>query len=48
MFSFYVLILIIVPPILAFMELIRMLKYLRDICNWKRDMKDDQESFESS
>jgi len=48
MFSFYVMILIIVPPILAFMELIRMLRYLRDICNWKRDMKDEEESFGSS
>jgi hypothetical protein len=47
MFSFYVLLLCIVPPILAFMEFVRMLRYMRDICNWKRDLKDEQDSFES-
>lgn len=48
MFSFYVLILVIIPPILAFMEFVRMLRYMRDICNWKRDLQDQKDSFESS
>ena len=36
-FAFFVLILTIVPPIIAFIEFVRMLRYIRDICNWKRD-----------
>ena len=30
------------------MEFVKNLKYLRQICNWKRDYKDDKDKFESS
>lgn len=40
MFALYVLILCIIPPILAFLEFLRMLRHIKDICNWKRDFKE--------
>ena len=47
-FAFAVLLLTVVPPIVAFMEFVRMLRHVREICNWTREYKDDKESFEST
>jgi hypothetical protein len=43
-FALCVLLLTIVPPMIAFMEFIRMLRYIREICNWKRDYPDERAS----
>mmetsp|Transcript_19785 Transcript_19785/g.14521 ORF Transcript_19785/g.14521 Transcript_19785/m.14521 type:complete len:226 (-) Transcript_19785:222-899(-) len=47
-FSMVVFILVLVPTILAVLEILNNFRHLSQICNWNRDYQEEKDSFESS